>query len=152
MLVSALRVPGGNLVDGLPPARHTKTVAKRARVEPRTQMHMTMTILFWRMISSTSARLSDMIVLDNVLKIWIELRKQRNDNVMEKFYMFLWFRKVDILARNFENFENFRKKWQFHWGGRSCSTSYPSGNQVEGSPLVANAKTIAKRARVGPRT
>ena len=28
---SALRVPGGNPVDGLPPARHTETVAKPAR-------------------------------------------------------------------------------------------------------------------------
>ena len=69
---SALRVPGGNQVDGLPPARHTKTVAKRARVEPRTQVHVTMKILFWRKISSESARLSDMLVLDNVLKIRIE--------------------------------------------------------------------------------
>ena len=33
-------------------------------------------------------------------------------------------------------------------GMRSCFTSYPSGNQVDGSPLVA----IAKRARVEPRT
>ena len=30
MLQTALRVPGGNQVDGLPPARHTETVAKRA--------------------------------------------------------------------------------------------------------------------------
>ena len=28
---SALRVPGGNQVDGLPPARHTETIAKLAR-------------------------------------------------------------------------------------------------------------------------
>ena len=45
-----------------------------------------------------------------------------------------------------------------------CSTSFPSGSLVDGSPLVAitrragvflmqsNTKTIAKRARVGPRT
>ena len=68
---------------------NTKTVAKPARVEPRTQVHMTMEILFWRIIRSTSARLSDMIILDNVLKIWIELIKSRNDNAMEKFYR-LW--------------------------------------------------------------
>ena len=47
MLDSALRVPGGNPVDGLPPTRHrragvfpmvsiTETVTKRARVRPRT--------------------------------------------------------------------------------------------------------------------
>ena len=54
---------------------NTKTVAKRARVEPRTQMHMTMEMLFWMKTLSTSARLSDMIILNNVLKIWIELIK-----------------------------------------------------------------------------
>ena len=29
------------------------------------------------------------------------------------------------------------EKIQIHRGRRSCSTSYPSGNQVDGSPLVA---------------
>ena len=65
---------------------NTKTIAKRARVEPRTQVHMTMKLLFWMRIPSISLRGSDMIVLDNVLKIWIELIKLRNDNAMEKFY------------------------------------------------------------------
>ena len=31
---SALRVSGGNPVDGLPPARHTETIAKLARLGP----------------------------------------------------------------------------------------------------------------------
>ena len=31
----------------------------------------------------------------------------------------------------------FIEKLQVHRGRRSCSTSYPSGNQVDGSPLVA---------------
>ena len=48
---------------------NTKTIAKRARVEPRKQMHVTMIIMFWTIVSSTSVRLSDMIVLENVLKI-----------------------------------------------------------------------------------
>ena len=48
---------------------NTKTIAKRTRVEPRTQMHVTMKILFWIRIRSMSFRRSDMIVLDNVLKI-----------------------------------------------------------------------------------
>ena len=34
--------PSGNQVDGLPLDYHTKTIAKRARVELCTQMHMTM--------------------------------------------------------------------------------------------------------------
>ena len=71
MLVSALRVPGGNLVDGLPPARHTKTIAKRARVEPRTQMHMTMKIMFEMRISSTSVLVISGIVSDHMLKLRI---------------------------------------------------------------------------------
>ena len=82
-MIFALRVPGGNLVDGLPPARHragvfpmesnTKTIAKRARVGPRTQVHMTMKKLCWTRIPSTCGLGSDMIVLDNVWKLWIEL-------------------------------------------------------------------------------
>ena len=52
-----------------------ETVAKRARVGPRTQMLMTMKKLFWMRISSTSGLGSDMIVLDNALKLGIELIK-----------------------------------------------------------------------------
>ena len=54
---------------------NTKTIAKRARVEPRTQVHVTMKILFRMAISSDSVRLSEMIILDNVSKLWIELIK-----------------------------------------------------------------------------
>ena len=54
---------------------HTETVAKRARVGPRTQILLTMKKFVWVEILSTSARLSDMIVLDNVLKTWMELIK-----------------------------------------------------------------------------
>ena len=43
---SALRVPGGTPVDGLPPARQTKTIAKPARLGPRTPVLLTMKILF----------------------------------------------------------------------------------------------------------
>ena len=55
-LVSSTSLSGGNQVDGLPPASsragvfpmesNTKTIAERARVEPRTQVHMTMKKLF----------------------------------------------------------------------------------------------------------
>ena len=61
--------PCGNLVDGLPHDCHTETVAKRARVGPRTQIVLTMRKRCFRQILSTSGRRSDMIVLDNVLKI-----------------------------------------------------------------------------------
>ena len=53
----------------------TKTIAEPARVEPRTQMHMTMNMLFQKRISSTSGLGSPIIILNNVLKIWIELIK-----------------------------------------------------------------------------
>ena len=46
MLVSALQVPGGNPVDGLQPAPHTKTIAEPATVGPLTQVHMTLKISF----------------------------------------------------------------------------------------------------------
>ena len=42
------------------------------------------------------------------------------------------------------------KQLQIHRGRRSCSTSYPSGNQVDGSPLVASTETVAKPGRLGP--
>ena len=65
---------------------NTKTIAKRARVGPRTPVVSTMKMLCSTRKPSTSVRRSDMIVLDNVLKIWIELIISRNDNGMEKFY------------------------------------------------------------------
>ena len=40
-----------------------------------------------------------MIVSDNVLKIWIELIKLRNDNAMEKFYRLWTFPKLIFLVK-----------------------------------------------------
>ena len=34
----------------------------------------------------------------------------------------------------------------------ACSTSYPSGNQVDGLPLVASTKTVGKGKSRRPRT
>ena len=67
---------------------NTKTIAKRARVE--------------RGLGS------DMIVLDNVLKLWMELIKQRNDNATKKFYRFrvVWkvqlFIEISKISKNLE--------------------------------------------------
>ena len=58
-----------------PMESNTKTIAKRARLGPRTQVHMTMGIMFGIRVSSTSGLGSVMIVLDHVSKIWIELIK-----------------------------------------------------------------------------
>ena len=59
-----------------PMESNTKTIAKRARVEPRTQLDMTMIMMFWIIICSTSGLGSDMIVSDNVLKSYTELIKK----------------------------------------------------------------------------
>ena len=45
-----------------------------------------------------SVRGSEMIVVDIMLKIWIELIKSRNDNVMEKFYPLWTFQKLIFLV------------------------------------------------------
>ena len=50
-------------------------IAKRARPGPRTTVLLTMIMMFWIRKPSTSGLGSDMIVLDNALKIWIELIK-----------------------------------------------------------------------------
>ena len=77
---------------------NTDTVAKRARVGPRTQMHITVKKLFLIRIASTRRRGSPIIVLDNALKIWTELITQRNDNALEKFYWVWWFGKFGIFG------------------------------------------------------
>ena len=40
-----------------------------------------------------------MIVLDNVLKIWIELIKSRNDDAIEKFYRLRTFQNLIFLVK-----------------------------------------------------
>ena len=136
---------------------NTKTIAKRARVGPRTPVVSTMKKLFEIVFTPKKCLLIKISILDTLLKFWIELIKQRNDNAGEKFYLVQAFSKVRNLvevSKILKIIEIFEK---FGVIG-SCSTSYPSGNQVDGSPLVAifpmesNTKTIAKRARVGPRT
>ena len=54
---------------------NTKTIAKRARVDPRTQVHMTMGKLFCIMFVWNECWVISIIILDNVLKLWIELIK-----------------------------------------------------------------------------
>ena len=49
---------------------------------------------------------------------------------------FSGFEKLTFLVE-IPKISKFLEKLQIHRGRRSCSTSYPSGNQVDGSPLVA---------------
>ena len=58
----------------------SEAVAKRARVGPRTQIVLTVKILFSIMFSSKKCSLITILVLDNVLKLWIKLIKLRNDS------------------------------------------------------------------------
>ena len=84
--MSALRVPGGNQVDGLPPARHTKTVAKRQSREPRTQMHLTMKIMFLNVIASRKCLGITIVILRKVLKFIEILSKCEHDFEILVFY------------------------------------------------------------------
>ena len=59
------------------------------------------------------------------------------------------FQKFEIWSK-FWKFRKISKFWKFHRGRRACSTSYPSGNQVDGSPLVAIRKQWLSRADLGP--
>ena len=77
-----------------------------------------------------------MIVLDILLKLWIEPIISRNDNAMDKFYSLRMFENVKFLMKISKLLKIFKKMKDFFLL-RSCSTSYPSGNQVDGSPLVA---------------
>ena len=54
---------------------NTETVAKRARVGPRTLVVLTMKKLFRERIEFESELGSPIIFLDHVLKIWMELIK-----------------------------------------------------------------------------
>ena len=73
---------------------NTKTIAKRARVGPRTPVLFTMKTMFSIMFASKKCLLITIIVLDNVLKLWIEQIKYRNGNVWKKFYLMQAFSKV----------------------------------------------------------
>ena len=59
---SALRVPGRNPVDGLPPARHTGTIAKLARLGPaengKLMKQIVELFMFCSMIDRNTPRIS----------------------------------------------------------------------------------------------
>ena len=54
-----------------------------------------------------------MIVLDNVLQIWIELIKYRNDDAGEKFYLVQFFQKFKFWSkfRKFRKIKKMKKCW-----------------------------------------
>ena len=68
---------------------NTETVAKRARVGPRTPVVFTIKIMFLMEILSTSGRRSDMIVLDNVLKINMDASNDGKCHATNRSIIFL---------------------------------------------------------------
>ena len=122
-----------------PVESNTKTIAKRARVEPRRQMHMTMKIMFWMRKPSISLRWSPIISLSYVMKLWTwlinrEMTMSRKSSIGLKFFQ--KFKFLVEISRILKNLEILVKPFE----RRACPTSYPSGNQVDGSPLVAIPK------------
>ena len=104
---------------------------------------------------------NDIIVVDEVLKFIQMVVKYENDFEISEFYRLWIFEKVE----NFMEFLKIFKKIDFFEVEKeerrdekregSCSTSYSSGNQVDGLPLVAmksNTKTPRKRKSREPRT
>ena len=110
-----------------------------------------------------------MIVLDCVLKIWIEKIKSQHDNGKENFYRLLWFQKVEFCSKN-SNFWKWNNNiklqkelcerepgWRFtarcrgfgitlYWE-RPCSTKYysPLGTRLLYELLLSTGRTPALR-------
>ena len=95
---------------------------------------MTMRKLLSSIKSSTRGLGSDTIVLDDLLKIWIEVIKCQNDNATEKLSILVALKSCIVLWK-FEIV--FLRNWQQLQGEGSCSSSYPRGNQVDGLPRAA---------------
>ena len=76
------------------------------------------------------------IVLKQVLKFIEMVLKGGNDFKISEFYQPRTFAKVEN-AKLFVSISNFLENKS---GRGSCPSSFPSGNQVEGSPLVAIPK------------
>ena len=93
-------------------------------------MHMTMKKLFGIKMSSTRGLGSPIIVLDNILKLWIELIKSRNDNAMEKFYRLWTFQKLIFLAEIWKKFENFHKNYKSIEGGARALRVIRAGTRL----------------------
>ena len=62
------------------------------------------------MISLTSDLRGAIIVLDNVMKIWIELIKSKNDNATKKFYLMQSIFKSRTFGSNIEHLKKSRIK------------------------------------------
>ena len=66
-------------------------------------MRGTIKMLFWNMFASMHCLLITIISLSYVLKLWIELIKQRNHNSTNKFYWVEVFQNLEILVEISKN-------------------------------------------------
>ena len=145
---------------------NTKTTGKKKSREPRTQMHLTTQNMFSNVIALWSVLVNLGWSLSYISRLWIAIVKPWNAREISEFYLLQVFLKVDILMI-FEFFFKKLRKYQDSEGNHkrkeekkkrredACSTSCPSGNQVDGLPLVAmksNTKTVGKRKSRGRRT
>ena len=101
--------PSGNQVDGLPLVASTKTVGKRKSRRPRTQMLLTMTNVFLNNIASRNCLGITINIVDNVLKLCMEVVKPRNDKEISEFYRSRSFHGGDILMKILKKIKIFEK-------------------------------------------
>ena len=72
--------------------------------------------------------------MKNILKFIEMVLKYENDFKISEFYRLLTFPKSRKIVRFVLKISNFLED---NSGRGSCPSSFPSGNQVDGSPLVA---------------
>ena len=77
------------------------------------------------------------IVVEGILKFIEIVLKCENDFEISEFYRIQTFEKLEIEEIIFENFKSFRNICEINSGRGSCPSSSPSGNLVDGLPLVA---------------
>ena len=115
------------------------------------------------MFASHKCRGISIIILDDVLKLWIELIKSRNDNTTGKFYRFRVVWKNTIFGRNFEIFEKSRNFEKIAEGGAPALRVIRAGTRLTvhrslpwlvewkySSLSKRNTETVAKPGRLGP--
>ena len=125
---------------------NTKAIGKRKSREPRTKMHLTMKNMFSKVIDPLSVLDNSRFHLSYVLRLCTTIIKSWFDRETSEFYLHEVFQKVEISWK-------LRLRRKREWKRRknekegSCSTSYSSGNQVDGLPLVAIGKRKSRRPR-----
>ena len=131
---------------------NTKTIGKRKSRRPRTTVLLTMINMFLGVIGSRTVLGSLGFVMYHTSRIRVEVSKLQIDRAISEFHRSRIFHGGDILMKIliFSTFskkikiekESMKEKEVNRERGGACSTSYPSGNQVDGLPLVAVEQEI----------